>query len=158
MHYEEYGLELAIQGEIFAWIKIGGTDKDVYYFKWLLEADFINFEPYKQIIFWQRPISTFFNSTYQVMEYNAWLGASYDLKLGSIVLSYEESLAIGGQNLLGMLTDNLADTGFWWWLSAGIDDDENTNEWDDPFYTLEISDLFDDSNLSVFKKAEYYLL
>mmetsp|Transcript_41729 Transcript_41729/g.40083 ORF Transcript_41729/g.40083 Transcript_41729/m.40083 type:complete len:145 (+) Transcript_41729:256-690(+) len=139
MHFEEYGIEIEIEGSADLTIWIGSTTNRAYAFTWSLEVELLDWELYKQIIWWERAFKEFVESSFETFELHMWLGASYKFEFGQIYLGYEESLTTGGQNLLGTLTDNDDTTGIWHWIGSG--DDDNTFDWDDEIYRIEVIDL-----------------
>ena len=139
MHFEEYGFEFEIDGSADFTLEVGNGVQRSYAFIWSLEMEILDYEIYKQIIWWERAFANFVESGFETYELHMWLGASYKLEFGEIFLAYEESAATGGQNLLGMLTDGLSNTGAWSWTGSGNDD--NTHDWDDEIYRIAVIDL-----------------
>ena len=141
MHFEEYGIEVEIEGEVTFFLEVGDPTLRAYTFMWALELELLDYEIYKQILWWSRAFADFVDSGFSTFEIHFWLGASYKLEFGEIYLSYEESAVTGGQNLLGFLLDGTDTTDAWAWGTPAGSSDSNTYDWDDEVYRIAVIDF-----------------
>jgi hypothetical protein len=92
-HYEEYGFLFYTGASAGIDFVIGDTTTGDagYYFSMVANADLLEITPYKQVIWFQRPLAAVMNGNSPST--SLWMGGAYEAKVGNAYVSYEEDSA-----------------------------------------------------------------
>ena len=95
MHYEEYGFNFDFYATASIGMYFGDTasDSDYYYLSANAEADVLSVTPYKQVVWFQRPLANL--ETNGSPNPHAWIGGAYDVEIGDAYVYYEENAYTG---------------------------------------------------------------
>jgi hypothetical protein len=131
MHYEEYGFDFAFYGVFTLDFYLGDVSPDsTYYFASVAaEADVLKITPYKQVVWFQRPVAEMMNGGSSTP--HMWVGGAYQVATGEAYLSYEENAYTG--------VGDLWNAGAWTVLYPDVDT-TYLSSWDDPVYSVNLVD------------------
>ena len=131
MHYEEYGFLFSFYATGYIGMIFGDTTAgtDVYNLIVEAEVDVLEITPYKQVVWFQRPVSNMMENG--VSEIHAWVGAAYQVATGEAFMSYTESAYTGIGDLW---------TGGAWTERPSYTDASYPSSWDDPIYHVNVVD------------------
>jgi hypothetical protein len=146
MHYEEYGFDFSFYGVAEFGCALGDvtTTSDYYYLNVIGEADVLKITPYKQTVWWTRPLAM--QEQGNTAAVHAYVGGAYSVTTGNAYISYDENAGTG--------YGDLWTGGQWTYLDAYTDTTYLSN-WDDPVYTVNVVDYLP-SNIAQYL-GEYQL-
>ena len=129
MHYEEYGGLFSFLAKGSWGIVLGDitTKSDYYYWNGNAEVDILNSTAYKQVTWFQRPVSNLVANGVSAM--HAWVGGAYQVATGQAYLSYNENSYTGTGNLWASGT---------WTARPAYTDTTFLETWKDPTYTVNV--------------------
>jgi hypothetical protein len=131
MHYEEYGFDFDFYAQVGIYFYMGDISPDsTYYFVAAFgEADVLQITPYKQTVWFQRPVAEMMAGGSSTP--HMWVGGAYQVATGEAYLSYEENAYTG--------VGDLWNAGAW---TVQYPDTDTTylSSWDDPVYYVNVID------------------
>ncbi len=132
MHFEEYGFVFNFYATASIGIIFGDytVNEDVYNLIVEAEADVLSITPYKQVMWFQRPVSNMQENG--VSEIHAWVGGAYQVATGEAFVSYTENAYTG--------IGDLWNSGSWTERPSYSGDGSYESNWEDPLYTVNVVD------------------
>jgi hypothetical protein len=152
-HYEEYGWTITHWVDAYFNFGIGTvpSNADVWTFEIHANIDTFSISPYRQILWFTRPLAGFIDNG--IFDMEAWVGGSYDVSFGSAYMSYCEIAYTGHADLW----PNIFSGANTWWMptpawttsfagygvfmpAAYSSEANHENCWDDSTYRANVAD------------------